>query len=191
MKIASEDALVVVDVQNDFCKRGALAVPGGEDVVPIINAVSPRFEHCVFTRDWHPPGHCSFSATPEYVDGSWPIHCVAETEGAAFCADLDVPEDAVIIDKGTRRDREAYSGFDGTDLAARLRALGVKRVFVCGIATDYCVMATVLDALANGFEAVLLEDACRAVDNPPGAGAAAVHTMRHAGVSIASTGDLE
>ncbi len=175
------DALIVVDVQKDFLPGGSLAVPRGDEVVPVLNRYMEIFSSRglpVFaTRDWHPPEHCSFTEQ----GGPWPPHCVAGSEGAAFAADLHLPADAVIISKATEPERDAYSGFQGTDLAQRLREAGVRRVFVGGLATDYCVLNTVRDALAEGFEVVLLEDAIRAVDVQPGDGERAVKEMLDAG----------
>lgn len=163
MKVSEDDALIVVDVQNDFCPGGALPVPGGEGVVRVINPLQMKFQRLYFTRDWHPQDHCSFSDTPTFTDKSWPVHCVQDSPGAEFHGDLHVPSDATIISKGTDPGREAYSGFQGTDLAAQLRAAGVRRVFVAGLATDYCVKATALDAVEAGFETVLVTDGCRGI----------------------------
>lgn len=190
MDITEKDGLIVVDVQNDFCPGGALAVTEGDQVVPVINRLLPRFQTRVFTRDWHPENHCSFSDAPEMKDGSWPVHCVAGTEGAAFHPGLDVPEDARIVNKATAPGAEAYSGFDGTGLARYLRDRGVERVVVAGLATDYCVKNTVLDALANGFETVVVADAVRGVDLPPGSAGEALAEMRDAGARIVHAGEL-
>lgn len=184
MKITEKDALIGVDLQNDFCGGGALAVADGDAVIPVINALIPRFEHVVFTRDWHPANHCSFSEDPQWVDGSWPVHCVANTEGARFHPQLRIPDRARIESTAANPEAEAYSGFDGTELAEYLRAVGVTRVFVGGLATDYCVKETALDARKEGFDTVLLEDAVRGVDNPPGTAAQAIEEMRHAGVEV-------
>lgn len=164
------DALVVVDVQNDFLPGGSLAVPQGDAVVPALNrylAVWRDRGLPVFaTRDWHPPDHCSFREQ----GGPWPPHCVAGTAGAAFAADLELPSDGVLISKGQQPDRDAYSGFEGTDLDAELRRAGVHRLFVGGLATDYCVLSTVRDARKLGYTVFLLTDAIRAVDVRPGDG---------------------
>jgi len=184
LEIDASDALVVVDLQQDFCPGGALAVNEGDTIIAGINAITPRFTQTVFTRDWHPANHSSFSAAPKFVDKSWPPHCVAKTAGADFHPALEIPGDALIVSKGSDPAREAYSGFDGTTLAETLHARGVRRVFVCGLATDYCVKATALDAVKNGFETILIEDLCRGVDNPPGAAGAAIAKMKSAGVSI-------
>lgn len=191
MNVRPTDALIVVDMQNDFCPGGALAVDGGDAIIPAINTLAKRFNHCIFTRDWHPADHCSFSDDPQFVDGSWPAHCVQDTPGAAFHPDLEVPDDAWIVSKATTPEREAYSDFDNTSLAADLRERGVDRLFVCGIATDYCVKATALDGVQQGFPVVLLVDLCRAVDNPKGSGDAAVDEMKLAGVALAESGALK
>lgn len=185
--IKKTDALIVVDVQKDFCPGGALAVNEGDQVVLAINALTPRFQHVVFTRDWHPANHCSFSDDPKYVHMSWPVHCVADTEGAEYHPDLNVPDGALQVRTATDPEKEAYSGFQGTGLARSLHAMGVQRVFVCGLATDYCVKHTALDAIREGFEVVVLADACRAVDVPPGNGDKALEEMRHAGAAIADS----
>lgn len=175
------DALIVVDVQNDFLPGGSLAVARGDEVVPVLNQYAERFAARglpVFaTRDWHPENHCSFSAR----QGPWPPHCVAGTPGAAFAPGLRLPPGTAVISKATTPDADAYSGFEGTDLHARLAALGVRRVFVGGLATDYCVLNTVRDALRHGYETVLLADAIRAVDVTPGDGARAEAEMARLG----------
>ena len=163
IQVESTDALIVVDVQNDFCCGGALAVPFAEQVIRPINSIQKLFDHLVFSRDWHPDDHCSFSDTPQFQDGSWPGHCISDTPGAEFHGDLRVPVDAVIVSKASDPERDAYSAFDGTGLAAELRRRGVQRVFVTGLALDYCVRATLLDALKEGLQAVLLKDAVRPV----------------------------
>lgn len=182
------DALVLVDVQNDFLPGGSLAVPDGDAVIPVLNRWIRRFLDAglpIFaTRDWHPANHCSF------VDqgGPWPPHCVMGTPGAEFSRELDLPPDVPVISKAMRPDKEAYSDFEDTDFAVQLRGLGVKRLFVGGIATDYCVRATVLGALEQGFEAVLLVDGVRPVDVAPGDGERAVAEMAAAGAEVARDG---
>ena len=175
------DALIAVDVQNDFLPGGSLAVPQGDAVVPALNrylaAFAARALPVFATRDWHPAGHCSFRAQ----GGRWPPHCVAATPGAAFAGALALPPTAVIISKADTPDADSYSGFGGTDLAARLRAARALRLFIGGLATDYCVLNTVKDALAEGFEALLLADAIRAVDVTPGDGARAQLEMLRLG----------
>ncbi len=190
MKIEPTNALVVVDMQNDFCPGGALGVEEGDQIIPGINTLIPRFETCVFSRDWHPPDHCSFAENPEYVDGSWPVHCVAHTHGAAFHPDLKIPEGARIVNKATEPDREAYSAFDGTGVGDELRAAGIQRVFVCGLALDYCVRMTAMDAVAEGFNTVLLQDLSRAVNNAPESVKQTLEELEQAGVAIAESKDL-
>lgn len=178
------DALIVVDVQNDFLPGGALAVPRGDEVIAPLNGYLRRFEQrhlpIFVTRDWHPRQHCSFRDQ----GGPWPPHCMAGTRGAEFAPALRVPDGAHVVAKATGPEADAYSGFQGTDLAAQLRGLGVRRVVVGGLATDYCVRATVLDALATGFAAVVLADAVRAVELQPGDGAQALADMRAHGAQI-------
>ena len=184
MTIGPNDALIVVDVQNDFAPGGALPVNDGKLVVPVINLLEPLFERIVFTRDWHPSDHCSFADEPEFVDGSWPVHCVQDTPGAEFIGDLHVPVDALIVSKATQADKEAYSNFEGTDLLDILTVRDVRRVFICGLATDYCVKATALDARKNGFDTLVVLDACRGIDSPRGSVAEALDQMRQAGVTL-------
>ena len=183
------DALIVVDVQNDFCPGGALAVPEGEGVVPVLNRLIRQGGVLVVaTRDWHPPDHCSFQTQ----GGLWPVHCVAGTPGAAFHPDLDLTtSQPVIVSKAVTREREAYSDFQGTDLAATLRGRGIRRVFVGGLATDYCVKATALDARREGLEVFLLTDAIRAINVKPGDGEAALAEMRAAGVAPITSADID
>jgi nicotinamidase/pyrazinamidase len=167
-----KDALVIVDVQNDFCPGGALAVRGGDEVVPRLNAYIERFAKAgrpVFaTRDWHPEKTKHFQA----YGGQWPPHCIQGTRGAEFRSDLRLPPSAVIVTTGAEPDEEGYSGFDGRGdggtLEEMLRRAGVERIFVGGLATDYCVKHTVLDGLKRGFKVVWLEDASRGVDLTPG-----------------------
>ncbi len=173
------DALLLVDVQRDFLPGGSLAVPAGDAVLaPLAGALASWAGHRlpVFaTRDWHPADHCSFK--PQ--GGPWPPHCEAGTAGAMFAEGLRLPSDATIVSKGTRADCEAYSGFAGTDLEERLRQAGVRRLVIGGLATDYCVLQTVLDARRRGFEAVVLLDGIAAVDARDGA--SAVEDMAAAG----------
>lgn len=179
--VRTGDALVVVDVQNDFLPGGALAVPKGDAVVPALNRYLSRWGGkglpVYATRDWHPPEHCSFQAR----GGPWPVHCVAGTRGAEFAPGLEIPKDAIVISKGASRDRDAYSGFDGTDLHERLQAAGIRRVFVGGLATDYCVLATVKDALRLGYAVYVLDDAIEAVNVRPDDGAKARAEMAREG----------
>lgn len=179
------DALLVVDVQRDFLPGGALPVPDGDAVIPVINRCIGEFvsrDLPVFaTRDWHPVEHCSFRSQ----GGPWPEHCVAGTPGAEMPESLKLPAAAQVISKAKTREKDAYSGFQGTDLLARLRAKGCGRVFVGGLATDYCVKWTVLDALSNDVAVVVLKDAIRAVDVQPGEGARALADMVARGAGVA------
>ena len=180
--LSSSDALLIVDVQRDFCPGGALAVPDGDAVVPVLNqwidAARDAGAAIFASRDWHPPDHVSF----QEQGGPWPSHCVAETPGASFHPDLVLPESTTVIDKGTDSGHEAYSAFEGTDLAARLDAAGIERLWVGGLALDYCVRASVLDARRlAGLPVHLILSATRAVDVQPGDGARALGDMRSAG----------
>ncbi len=179
---AEGDALILVDVQNDFVPpAGALAVDGGREVIAPLNRMIEIFRArglpIVATRDWHPPNHISFREQ----GGPWPPHCVQNSEGAQFVEGLALPPEATIISSATTPEKEAYSGFDHTDLDARLRSAQVSRVYVGGIATDYCVRETVMDALKLGYEVVLLQDAIRAVNVNPDDGDRAEREMREQG----------
>jgi nicotinamidase/pyrazinamidase len=184
MQLNAQDALIVVDVQNDFCPGGLLPVRDGDAVVPVLNRWIERARQggaiIVASRDWHPRDHISFKAR----GGSWPEHCVQDSPGAAFHPALKLPEDALIISKGTALDQDNYSAFDGTGLRERLRQAGVRRVWVGGLAQDVCVRATVLDALAAGFETYLIQNATRPVDVYPGDGERAVEEMLQAGARL-------
>lgn len=175
------DALLVVDVQNDFLPGGSLAIPRGDEVISVLNHCLATFEAhglpIFATRDWHPPDHCSFHVQ----GGPWPIHCVAGTQGAEFAPGLQLPPSTSVISKATSSERDAYSGFEGTDLDGQLRRAGVKRLFVGGLATDYCVLNTVKDALALGYQVVHLVDATRAVNVHPENGRRALEEMAHLG----------
>jgi nicotinamidase/pyrazinamidase len=184
--IAPDDALIVVDVQHDFLPGGALAVGEGERIFAPINALVPRFARVYATRDWHPPDHSSFAA----AGGPWPVHCVADTHGAAFDARFDLSGVDVIVDKGTAVETDGYSGFAATTLAGDLREHGVKRVFVAGLATDYCVKATALDAKAAGFDVVVLADASAAVNITPDDETLALRALTDAGISVTQSSDL-
>ncbi len=163
-KLGSSDALIITDVQMDFIPGGALPVPEGDQVIPVLNEYAKIFKKAntrIFaSRDWHPPNHLSFKAQ----GGPWPPHCIQESEGAKFHPDLRIPEGIVVISKATDPAKEAYSAFDGTELADKLKAQGVTRIFVGGLATDYCVLNTVLDARKLGFETVLLLDGTRGIN---------------------------
>ncbi len=176
------DCLVIIDVQNDFCPGGALAVPDGDAVVPAINSLSSRFGHRVLTQDWHPAGHLSFAsshpgkapyatATLDYGEQVlWPDHCVQGTPGAAFHEALSTLGCELVLRKGFRREIDSYSAFYENDrktptgLSGYLGTRGFKRLFMCGLATDFCVAYSALDARREGFEVYVLDDACRAID---------------------------
>jgi nicotinamidase/pyrazinamidase len=185
------DALIVIDVQRDFLPGGALAVPEGNAVIAPLNrcisAFGSRQLPIFATRDWHPPNHCSFRAQ----GGPWPPHCVAGSPGAQFGAELALPATGRVISKAMGSDADAYSGFEGTDLAQQLRSLGCKRIFLGGLATDYCVRATALDARAAAFEVLVLEDAVRAVEVKPGDGMRALSELVSRGVRLASVAGID
>jgi len=175
------DVLLVIDVQNDFLPGGSLAVPHGDEVVPVLNRYLKIFTEqglpVYATRDWHPQHHCSFREQ----GGPWPPHCVADSSGARFAASLQLPSDAVIISKATSEKHDAYSGFEGTDLDKQLRAANISRLYIGGLATDYCVLNTVRDALKFGYKVLLLADAIRAVDVQAGDGVRAEAEMAKLG----------
>ena len=175
-------ALLIVDFQNDFAPGGALAVPHGDEVAERLNALaaSGDYDLVVATRDWHPADHGSFAAR----GGIWPEHCVAGTPGAELHPGLDAARVDVIVDKGKDPATEGYSGFDGTNLAALLRARGIDRVTVAGLATDYCVRATALDALREGFAVTLDTAASRGIDATPGDVDRALDEVRAAGGEV-------
>jgi nicotinamidase/pyrazinamidase len=176
------DALLVIDVQSDFCPGGALAVKGGDEIVPLINQLGQRFQHVILTQDWHPADHISFASrhpgkqpfeTIELAYGVqtlWPDHCVQGTPGAEFHPGLDIPHAELILRKGFRREIDSYSAFleddhtTPTGLASYLRERGLKRLFLCGLAYDFCVRFSAIDGTAAGFECIVIEDATRAVD---------------------------
>lgn len=180
--MAAGTALIVIDVQNDFCTGGALAVPGGEEVVPLVNRIAGRFPVRVLTQDWHSPDHKSFAANhpdaeafsmtemPYGPQVLWPVHCVQGTAGAAFHPDLETDTADLVLRKGFRPHVDSYSAFFENDkatptgLAGYLRERGVEEVWLAGLATDFCVAHSALDAVAQGFRATLVEDACRAID---------------------------
>jgi nicotinamidase/pyrazinamidase len=180
------DAFLIVDPQVDFCPGGALPVPGGDGIFPAVNRASRSLPLTVASRDWHPADHCSFQAQ----GGTWPVHCQAGTPGAELHPDLDTGRVEHVFSKGTDPGAEAYSAFDGTGLASWLRERGVSRLYVGGLATDYCVRASVLDALRDGFQVVVLEDAIGAVNVEPGDGARAIADMREAGAQLVRSDHL-
>jgi nicotinamidase/pyrazinamidase len=199
MDMRPSDLLLVIDVQNDFCPGGALAVAGGDAVVPVINRLAQRFAHVALTQDWHPAGHSSFATshpgaapfqtiTVDYGPQTlWPDHCVQGTAGAALHPQLSTERAELIIRKGFRREIDSYSAFYENDrhtptgLAGYLRERGLKRIFLAGLATDYCVHYSAVDARRLGFEAIVIEAGCRAIDLA-GSLAAAWTSMGEAGV---------
>jgi len=189
-KVTNKTALILVDVQNDFCPGGALAVPNGDRVVPVLNHYIALFQSgkapIVATQDWHPPDHCSFKP----FGGNWPPHCVQNSRGAAFFPSLKLPKTVKIIRKGTHPKIEAYSGFQHTELAEWLESRKVETVFVGGLATDYCVLSTVLDATKAGFKTVFLSDGSRGVEVKPGDTQRAVDEMVKAGARVTAFEEL-
>ena len=201
------DCLLVVDLQNDFMPAGALAVPGGDEVVPFVNRIARDFAVVVLTQDWHPPGHASFASShpgrkpyekirlPYGEQILWPDHCVQGTSGAAFHRDLDIPHAQLVIRKGHHRKVDSYSAFleadrkTKTGLDGYLKSRGVKRVYCAGLATDFCVAWSTMDARRFGLQAVVIEDACRAIDTG-GSLAAAWQGMKRAGVRRISSASL-
>ena len=206
--IDASAALIVVDVQYSFMPGGSLAVARGEEVVPVINALATRFANVVLTQDWHPPGHGSFASSHpgsrpfdtvalDYGDQIlWPDHCVQGSDGARLHRDLDIPHAQLVLRKGYHQEVDSYSAFieaDGTTrtgLASYLRERGIACVYVCGLATDFCVAFTALDARELGFAATVVEDACRAIDTQ-GSLASAWERMESAGVKRVRSADLQ
>ena len=184
------DALILVDVQNDFLPGGSLAVPAGDEVIPALNRYIKAFRRASLpiyaTRDWHPPDHCSFRAQ----GGIWPPHCIAGSRGAEFSPQLDLPANVVIISKATNLNADAYSDFETTDLEQRLRQSGISRLFIGGLATEYCVLYTVRDALSHGFEVHLLLDGIRAINVKPGDGQRAIEEMTSLGAHLVHIEDI-
>jgi nicotinamidase/pyrazinamidase len=201
-------ALVLIDVQNDFCPGGALPVPEGDQVVPVLNRLQPCFDLVVATQDWHPPDHGSFAANHpgrrpgEVIDLHglaqilWPVHCVQETPGAEFHPALDRGPIAEVFRKGVDPEIDSYSGFfdnghlRSTGLADYLQSHGVHEVYVGGLATDYCVKFTALDAVGLGFHTHLIQDACRGVNLNPGDVVQAINQMRASGVKIVDSAEI-
>lgn len=167
IQLQSGDALLIVDIQNDFLPGGNLAVPGGEEVIPVLNGYIAKFQErdlpIYATRDWHPSNHNSFSSH----GGEWPQHCIARSKGAEFPPSLLLPETAQIVSTGTEKGLPGYSGFEATALHSHLDHARIKRLFIGGLATDYCVLHTVRDALQYNYEVFLLQDAIRAVNVNP------------------------
>ncbi len=175
--VGKTDVLVIVDVQNDFCPGGARPVPKGDEVVPVLNEYTAMFQKAkasiLATRDWHPPNHKSFNTQ----GGKWPPHCVQNTEGAKFHPHLKLPRNTIVVSKAMSPQKENYSAFESDEIARTLQKQGVTRVFVGGLATDYCVKHTVLDALKLGFDAVLLTDAVAGINEEPSDSARAITEM--------------
>lgn len=179
-------ALLIIDFQNDFTPGGALAVAGGDQIAEPIKRLAERVDVVVATRDWHPPDHASF----ETEGGPWPVHCVRDTPGAQFHPAMDEIALEAVVDVGRARDDEGYSGFENSDLARIMRDRDVSEVYVCGLATDYCVRASAIDACSEGFEVTVVSDAIRAVEVSEGDGDRAIEEMRAAGASVADSAEL-
>ncbi|WP_119274500.1 bifunctional nicotinamidase/pyrazinamidase [Taklimakanibacter deserti] len=195
------EVLLVTDVQNDFCPGGRLAVPGGDEVVPVINRLASRFRHVVLTQDWHPEDHTSFASShpgkapfseiemPYGPQTLWPDHCTWESEGAAFHADLDIPQAQLVIRKGYHKEIDSYSAFFENDrttptgLSGYLRERGLTRIVCVGLAFDYCVRYSAEDAVAHGFDTIVIEEACRAIDLA-GSAAATKASFRDRGIKL-------
>jgi len=190
--MSRKPALLVVDLQNDFCPGGALGVPDGDQIVPRINRMIELFERrglpVLATRDWHPPVTKHFKES----GGAWPPHCIQGTKGARFHPDLKLPKEVVLLSKGMDPEQDSYSGFQalsaqGRDLESVIRDLAIDEIYVCGLATDYCVRATALDAVRRGLRIRVLKDAIKGVDLKPGDSSAAIAEMRGAGVPFLAT----
>ena len=183
-------ALILVDIQNDFCPEGALAVTDGDAVVAPANQLIDYFEKkqwpIILTRDWHPVDHISFQEN----GGIWPVHCVAETPGAAFHPDLKIPENAIYINKATETETEAYSGFNGTELESILKKQGISRLVIAGLATDYCVKLTVVDAKKLGIETIVVKEGIRAVNIKPEDGVNAIAEMENSGAKMMTVAEI-
>jgi len=188
--LTSSDALLITDIQNDFLTGGALPVPDGDEIIPVLNEFARIFADAkapVFaSRDWHPSNHCSF----KLQGGSWPPHCVQDTKGAEFSPKLKLPKGTVVVFKATDPVRESYSVFDGTTFGKELRERIIHRLFVGGLATDYCIVHTVLDARKHGYETIVLMDATRGINAKPGDVDRAVESMLKCGAVQATTADF-
>lgn len=207
LQTADTDVLLIVDVQNDFCPGGGLAVPKGDEVVATINRIAQRFRHVILTQDWHPAGHLSFASSHpgrqpyETIQAAygpqilWPDHCVQGTRGAHFRGDLAVPHAELVLRKGFRREIDSYSAFQENDRATRtglagyLRERGLRRVVLAGLALDFCVRYSAEDARAAGFDVVVIEDACRGID-VDGSVAATLASFAQGGIAVRRSGDL-
>lgn len=179
-------ALLIIDFQNDFTAGGALAVPDGDAIGEPVGRLAERFDLVLATRDWHPPDHASF----EPQGGPWPVHCVRDTPGAEFHPAMEGIELDAVVEVGRGREDEGYSGFEKSELAAILRGHEVDDVYVCGLATDYCVRASAIDACREGFAVTVVEDAIRAVEVEPGDGERALGDMRAAGARVATSDEV-
>jgi nicotinamidase/pyrazinamidase len=190
IRLAPGDALIIIDLQNDFLAGGSLEVRGADAIITLLNRYIARFQAhhlpVIATRDWHPPDHCSFTDQ----GGQWPPHCVAESIGAAFHANLTLPADAHIISKATARKTEAYSAFTGTGLFELLQSLHISRIFAGGVAAEYCVHNTVIDALQLGYSVVILQDAIQAINRQPNDGRQAELDMIERGAQPVHFGEL-
>ncbi len=189
--LTSSDAFLITDMQLDFLPGGSLPVAGGDEIIPFINKYIKLFDtaqaHVIASRDWHPANHISFEAQ----GGPWPPHCIQQTPGANFSPDLKLPKNTLIVSKATNPIREAYSAFDSTDLANQLRQLRIRRLFVSGLATDYCVVNTVLDARKLGFEVVILIDAILGINVKPGDVDRAIAAILQSGAQQATIADFQ
>jgi nicotinamidase/pyrazinamidase len=179
-------ALLIIDFQNDFTSGGALEVPGGDEIADPVKRLASHFDTVVATRDWHPPDHASF----ETQGGPWPVHCVRNTRGAELHPAMQGVHRDAVVDVGRGREDEGYSGFEDSDLAGILRDRDVDEVFVCGLATDYCVRASAIDACREGFEVTVVEDAVRGVEVAEGDSERALAEMRDAGARIARSDEV-
>ena len=190
IEIKNSDALLITDIQLDFLPGGALPILKGDEIIPVLNDYIMRFKdskaHILASRDWHPVNHVSFRTQ----GGPWPPHCIQETLGAKFSPDLKLPSHTMVISKATNPEHEAYSAFDGTSLAHELHAMGVKRLFVGGLATDYCVVNTIVDARNLGLETTALMDATLGINAEPGDVDRAVETMLKSGAKQATADDF-
>lgn len=189
--IPNNSALIVTDVQKDFCPGGSLAVPQGDEVVPVMNEYVRLFSSgnapIYATRDWHPPDHCSFKSQ----GGPWPVHCVQNSDGAEFHSKLVLPNNINIVSKATDPEYDAYSAFEGTGLAESLKRRNVRRLFVGGLATDYCVKHTVLDGIKAGFRVTILSDALRGVELNVGDSDRAISEMLARGADSTSLAEFK
>jgi nicotinamidase/pyrazinamidase len=190
LNINNKDVLIIADIQKDFLPGGALPIKEGDQIIPVLNDYAKIFNKAnakvLASRDWHPPKHISFTAQ----GGQWPPHCVHETEGAKFSPDLKLPVGTKIVSKATDSGKEAYSVFDGTGLGEELKSMGMKRIFIGGLATDYCIVNSIIDARKMGFDAVVLADATRGINVNPGDVDKAFETMRRTGAAQVTLADF-